>query len=61
MVDGKYEIYKDAQGDWRWTYKARNGETISVSSEGYTERRGAERGIEIMKESVNSEVEDRDA
>lgn len=47
-------MYKDAKGEWRWTYEARNGETIAVSSEGYVRRSDCERGIEIMKGSFNS-------
>ena len=49
-----YWMYKDSRGEWRWTYEARNGETIAVSSEGYKRRADCERSIEIMKGSANS-------
>ena len=51
-----YWMYKDNRGEWRWTYDAVNGKTISVSSEGYHNRSDCERSIEIMKESSNSPV-----
>lgn len=51
-----YWLYKDNRGEWRWTYEAANGETISVSSEGYKRRVDAQRGIDIMKGSANSPV-----
>lgn len=49
-------LYKDKGGEWRWTYEARNGLTIAVSSEGYNRRADAERGIELMQQSSSSEV-----
>jgi uncharacterized protein YegP (UPF0339 family) len=51
-----YWMYKDAQGKWRWTYHARNGEAIAVSSESYNSRAACENGIAIMKASASSEV-----
>jgi uncharacterized protein YegP (UPF0339 family) len=29
-------VYQDAAGEWRWTRRAGNGETVADSSEGYT-------------------------
>ncbi|MDX2104302.1 MAG: DUF1508 domain-containing protein [Alphaproteobacteria bacterium] len=49
-------MYKDARGEWRWSYEAGNGRTIAVSSEGYVHRADCERSIEIMKASFNSPV-----
>lgn len=34
-------FYKDGKGEYRFKYKASNGETLTVSSEGYTELRNA--------------------
>ena len=34
----KWEIYKDNAGEWRWRRKARNGETVGSSSEGYVNK-----------------------
>ncbi|HEY5818345.1 MAG TPA: DUF1508 domain-containing protein [Mesorhizobium sp.] len=49
-----YWLYKDNRGEWRWSYDAKNGETIAVSSEGYNRRIDAQRGIDIMKASHSS-------
>ena len=27
-----YWLYKDNRGEWRWSYDAKNGETIAVSA-----------------------------
>jgi uncharacterized protein YegP (UPF0339 family) len=49
-------IYKDTAGYWRWTYHARNGEAIAVSSESYVKRSDCRRGIDLMKGSSASPV-----
>ncbi len=51
-----YWMYKDARGEWRWSYEASNAKTIAVSSEGYQKRSDCERSIEIMKSSHSSPV-----
>lgn len=55
---GNYQIYKDARDEYRWRFRAVNGQIISDSGEGYVRRSDCERGIEIMKASSNSSVED---
>lgn len=45
---GKFELYKDRAGEYRFRLKAGNGETIVVS-EGYTTRSGALNGIDSVK------------
>lgn len=30
-----WEIYEDTRGEWRWRRKARNGQIVGSSSEGY--------------------------
>lgn len=51
-----YRLYKDKAGEWRWTYVARNGNSIAASSEGYSRKADAERSIEIMRESAGVAV-----
>ncbi|AYV46680.1 hypothetical protein CFHF_22080 [Caulobacter flavus] len=51
-----YWQYKDAQGQWRWTYYASNGRAISVASESYINRADCTRSIEIMQASQWSPV-----
>lgn len=38
------EIFKDANGEWRFRVKGRNGEIVATS-EGYTSEGHAERGL----------------
>ncbi|MEO5772905.1 MAG: DUF1508 domain-containing protein [Sphingomicrobium sp.] len=51
-----YWIYRDRSGQWRWTYEARNGETIAVSSESYIRRADCEHAIDLMKASSGNPV-----
>lgn len=34
----KFEIYKDAKGEWRWRLRAKNGRIVADSAEGYKKR-----------------------
>lgn len=45
---GKFEIYKDKAGEFRFRLKAGNGETI-LTGEGYKARDGVLNGIESIK------------
>jgi uncharacterized protein YegP (UPF0339 family) len=36
-------VYQDEAGEWRWTAKAANGQTVADSGEGYKHRGHAER------------------
>ena len=45
---GKFELYKDTSGEYRFRLKAGNGEIILVS-EGYEAKAGAENGIDSVK------------
>jgi len=51
-----YWMYPDNKREWRWVYYGKNGEEISVSSEGYTSKQNCENSIGIMKASSNSTV-----
>lgn len=48
---GKFELYKDRSGEFRFRLKAANGEIIA-SSEGYTSKSGALNGIESVKKNA---------
>ena len=56
-VDAKFEINKDAVGEYRFKLIAVNGETIAVS-EGYTNKDGAMTGIESVKHNAAAAVID---
>ena len=46
---GKFEIYRDAVGDWRWRLLASNGEPIARGGEGYSTRAACEHGIRSVR------------
>lgn len=48
---GKFEVYKDAKGEFRFRLKAGNGEIIATS-EGYTSKSGCMNGIESVKKNA---------
>ncbi len=48
---GKFEIYKDKAGEFRFRLKAGNGETI-LASEGYKAKGGAQNGIDSVKKNA---------
>ena len=45
---GKFELYKDARGEYRFRLKAANGEVIATS-EGYKTKASAENGIKSVQ------------
>jgi len=51
---GKFELYKDNAGEFRFRLKAGNGENI-LASEGYTQKASAENGIESVKKNSTDE------
>ncbi|MEO0400538.1 MAG: YegP family protein [Pseudomonadota bacterium] len=48
---GKFEIYKDKAGEFRFRLKASNGQNI-LASEGYKERASALNGVESVKKNA---------
>ena len=54
----RYELKKDKRSEWRWAYKAANGETIAVSSEGYKNKSDCVHGIDLVKNSQNDPVDE---
>jgi len=53
---GKFEIYKDKAGEYRFRLKAGNGQNI-LASEGYTSKTGCTSGIDSVK--TNAPVDAR--
>ncbi|SDB64806.1 hypothetical protein SAMN03097699_3009 [Flavobacteriaceae bacterium MAR_2010_188] len=47
---GKFEIYKDKKGEFRFRLKASNGQTI-LTGEGYSSKAGCTNGIESVKKN----------
>ncbi|TQS88623.1 DUF1508 domain-containing protein [Arthrobacter sp. TS-15] len=54
---GKFEVYKDKSGGYRFRLKAGNGETIA-SSESYTTKAAALKGVDSVKSNAGSDVVD---
>lgn len=48
---GKFELYEDASGKWRFRLKAGNGEVIA-SSDAYASKASAENGIDSVKRNA---------
>jgi len=51
-IAAKFELYKDAKGEFRWRLVASNGQTIATSGEGYTTKENAKAGIESVKKNA---------
>lgn len=49
---GKFEIYKDKAGEYRFRLKAGNGENL-LASEGYKSKRGAKNGIASVQKNCS--------
>jgi uncharacterized protein YegP (UPF0339 family) len=45
-----YQQRKDSRGEWRWTFYAKNGEEIAVSSESYINRSDCTSAIYIIRD-----------
>ncbi len=55
----KFEVYKDNAGDFRFRFKASNGENM-FSSQGYKQKKSALSAIEsIKKNSTDANVDDQ--
>jgi len=51
----RYEIYEDSRKEWRFRLKAPNGEIIA-SSEGYSSKQNAKKGIRAIKKYADSKL-----
>ena len=48
----KFELYKDAKGEFRWRLIASNGQMIANGGEGYKTKESAKAGIESVKKNA---------
>jgi uncharacterized protein YegP (UPF0339 family) len=46
-----FYIYKDAQGQWRWTLVAANNKKIADSGEGYWNESDCRHGISLVMDT----------
>lgn len=58
---GKWELYTDKGGEFRFRLKAGNGEVIALSSEGYTSKAGALNGIDSIRRNADSDIVETDS
>jgi len=57
---GKFELYKDKSGEFRFRLKAGNGEVIATSSESYGTKAAAMNGIDsIKRNAAEANVDDQ--
>ena len=54
-MPGKFELYKDKKGEFRFRLKAANGQNI-LASEGYKSRASALKGIESVRKNSQNEA-----
>ena len=55
----KFEVYKDKAGEFRFRFKAPNGESM-FGGEGYKQKASAMKAIESIKKNVpDAEVDDQ--
>ena len=57
MPLGKYEIYRDRAGKFRWRLKASNGQEIA-SGQGYESKEDCMEGVKSVKKNARSKVVD---
>jgi len=56
----KFQLYKDRKGEYRWRLRARNGEIIADSNEGYSSKASCKHGIDLVREqAASAAVEDQ--
>ncbi len=51
MAEGKFEVWVDKAGEYRFKLKAPNGEVIATG-EGYSSKAGCMNGIESVKKNA---------
>jgi len=57
---GKFELYQDKKGEYRFRLKAGNGEVIAIS-EGYSSKASAKNGIDsVRRNAADAEVVELD-
>lgn len=54
----RFELYRDAAGEWRWRLRVQNGNIIAESGEGYVNRHDCEHAIDLVKRSEKAEIVD---
>ncbi|MFC6732580.1 MULTISPECIES: HVO_2922 family protein [unclassified Haladaptatus] len=54
MQKATFELYRDAEDDYRWRLVHANGNILADSGEGYASKQKARQGIESVKKNAQS-------
>ena len=46
----KFQIYKSTNGEFRWRFRADNGNIIAIASEGYVKKSDCSHAIDLVKQ-----------
>lgn len=49
---GRFEVYEDTAGEWRWRLIHRNGNIIADGGEGYSSKRNAIKGLRSVQRNA---------
>ena len=61
MARGRFQIYADAAGKYRWRLKDGDGEKVASSGESFDSKVNARRAAELVKETaLDADVDDED-
>ena len=52
----KFEVYKDARGEFRWRLRHQNGNILATASEGYSSKASCMKCIENVQASSAAEI-----
>jgi large subunit ribosomal protein L21 len=47
-----FEIFEDKGGQWRWRLRARNGELVAMSEQGFTTKAGVARSLDAVRRNT---------
>lgn len=57
---GRFELFEDNRGEWRWRLVHSNGNVIATSGEGYTRKHNARKGLRsVMRNATGAVVTER--
>jgi large subunit ribosomal protein L21 len=47
-----FEIHEDKAGKWRWRLRARNGELVAMSDQGFASKAGVVKALDVVRRNV---------
>ena len=57
---GRFELFEDRAGEWRWRLVHRNGNVVATSGEGYSRKHNARKGLRsVMRNAEGADVTER--